>query len=331
MKARNIIAYSTLLFLPTKTFMGEPNFTLHQNVYEDNPHKVGYIFAHGLGATQEQSLLYLPTQQQQEHWIITKPFFLFDFHDAKNNNMEYYGSKVNLGQELDIERLFMAHIKAGEMLPDHKFVLSGISRGAATIINYVALQEQLLKLIAALVLESPFDTFTNVIKHLLRRFHVSWFPFSKKIALRIAKKNFPLLNLNGIFPIKTIQKIPHHIPTLISHSRRDRTIPINSSRNLYKAAALSGNPHVYLFEIASGDHGRIVQGPEGNLYVEVVHAFYKKYNLPHHAALAQRGEAMLKHCQPTIVEVNKRIKKTRSLESIYDEEEEMYSSDVLDC
>ena len=62
--------------------------------------------------------------------------------------------------------------------------------------------------IGALVLESPFDSIKNVIKHLLKRFRMNWIPFSHKIGHRIAKKNFPLLDLNGIIPINLIHKIP---------------------------------------------------------------------------------------------------------------------------
>jgi hypothetical protein len=203
-------------------------------------------------------------------------------------------------------------------------------RGSATIINFVALHQP--QSIGALVLESPFDLVDNVINHILERFCLRWIPFSKKIAYKIAKKNFPLLNMNGVFPIYVVNKIPRTIPIIIIHSRRDKTIPINSSRNLYKELLVAGHTHVYILELASGQHGKLIEGLEGELYNNVVHAFYKKYNLPHNAAWAQSGEIMLNYCQPSLDEITKRIRKKKSFDEdgdfLFEYEEEEYSNSL---
>ena len=314
MRARKLVLCGSIM-LPTLLCAVEENFTILDNLdllSAIKMEKIGYLFAHGLGATQEQSSLFLPTSIKK--WLINKPAVLFDFPDSKSNNMEYYNAKVNLGQELDIQRFDTIFHKAITRLTDYKFILSGISRGAATIINYVALNHP--EQISALVLESPFDTLINIIKHLLRRFHVSWIPFSKKIAFKIAKKHFPLLNPNGIFPIKVINRIPSTLPILFIHSRNDRTIPINSSRNLYKSLIQAGHHNAYIFELASGDHGKLMLGDESELYKNVVHAFYKRYHLPHDPFSAQLGEPMLKYCQPTLDEINKRIRRNRSSDDL---------------
>jgi hypothetical protein len=320
MQARKIVLFSGGMILPLFLYGTEPNFTIQFGSDINNSKNIGYVFAHGLGATQEQASLFLSNK-----WIINKPAVLFDFPDAKNNNMEYYPEYVNLGQELDIQRFELVVSKAIKELPNYKFVLSGISRGAATILNYVALYQP--DHAAALVLESPFDTFNTIVKHLLKRFHVSWIPFSKSIALRIAQKNFPLLNIEGIFPLTVVHKVPGTIPILIIHSRNDRTIPINSSRNLYKTLVESGNKDTYILELASGEHGKLAYGPESDLYVNVVHAFYKKYNLPHNPNFAHVGETMLSYCQPSIDEITKRMRRKRMIDDfVLDEDDTDYAT-----
>lgn len=308
MKARNIIIW-LFFFMPLQGYsMANPNFIIQSdgNYSKD---KIGYLFAHGLGATQEQFRLFLPAQK--DTWIINYPMVLFDFPDSKNNSMEYHHDYVNLGQDLDIERLAWSLEQAQKSLPEYKFILTGISRGSSTIINTVGFHQP--SAIAALVLESPFDTVKNVIKHLLIRFHVSWIPFSKQIAHKIAKKNFPLLNLDGPVPLNLINKVSFDIPLIIIHSQRDKTIPINSSRKLYEMLVIAGHPNVYLLELASGEHGKLLEGPEGDLYRNVIHAFYRKHSLPYNVSWAQTGETMLKHCQPTLAEITKKMRKNRGI------------------
>jgi hypothetical protein len=164
------------------------------------------------------------------------------------------------------------------------------------------------------VLESPFDNLKSVIKHLLKRFHMYWMPFSKEIGIKIAQTHFPSLDMDGIFPENSVNSIPKHIPILIVHSKKDKVIPINSSRKLYVALRESEHHHVHLLELDRGTHGKLMIGPDAQIYQDVVHAFYKKYSLPYHEEFACRGEPLLTLCQPSIAEVKKKIKKKRTLE-----------------
>lgn len=321
MKARNSILFVEIFIFSFLQGAGS-NFRIYSDDLSPSAEKVGYIFAHGLGATQEQASLFLPNTNSNK-WLINKPLVVFDFPDAKNNAMEYHSSHVNLGQEVDISRLRDTFDRAKAELLDHRFVFAGISRGSATVINYVASYQP--DGVAALVLESPFDTLSNVIKHLLKRFHISWLPFSKQIALRLAKNSFPLLDIQGLFPLNVIHRIQSHIPIIIIHSCRDRTISVNSSRNLYKSLVLAGHPHVYFLELASGDHGKLVYSIESDLYAAVLHAFYKKYGLPHVTHLAHNGENMLKYCQPNLEEINRKIKRSKNSED-FDDEEDAFNS-----
>ncbi len=305
---KSFIMTINALLIPSLLFGSEPNFTIHYP-QETNNHSVVYLSAHGLGATQNQAQALLP--DNNKYWIINKPLAVFDFPDAKPNHMEYDTKQVNLGQQADIDRFLYAYYKTCQLFPSHFKVVHGISRGAVTAFNAAALNK--LENIKALVLESPFDTFNNVVKHLLRRFHVGWIPFSRKLAIRYVKKTFPSFDINGIFPLNVAHMMPIDVPILLIHGRLDRTIPLKSSCLIYCALLENGNKNVYLLIVDEGDHGKLIAGPHGELIQNVTHAFYKKQNLPHDPIFAQRGEAELKNCQPSLQEMKKYMKKLKKL------------------
>ena len=133
---------------------------------------------------------------------------------------------------------------------------------------------------------------------------------------------FTSLNMNGPFPIDLVDQIDKNLPILMVHSRSDQVIPTNSSRKLYVKLLQSGHNNIYLLELARGDHGKLMQGMEAEIYQNCVHAFLQKYNLPHCDEFAQRGRSLLATCQPSIQEVQKWIKQKRSI-AIDDEPEDV--------
>lgn len=304
----------------------ELNFTIKNNFITTNTSTV-YIFAHGLGATQQQGVLYFSRNQDNANrWIIDDPIALFDFADAKSDNSEYNRKQVNLGQDIDVTRLQEAYKKAREYFPDHGIVLIGISRGSATIINFVAKHKP--EAIKALVLESPFDTLSSVIKHLLSRYRISWIPFSYKIGLKICRKHFPNININGYFPFDLVEKIPLDIPVLLVHSKKDKVVPVKSSRQLYLKLKEAGHQDIYLAELASGLHGKLTQSLDADYYFSLVHAFYKKYNIHHDPEYAGKGTMLLSHCQPSINEIKQRLASKRMNDEI--DEENIEESELDD-
>ncbi len=313
-----VLAFLLSLFLRASSM--QDNFTIHCNI-KNSEHSTAYLFAHGFGATQQQGLQLFARTHCHQRWLMDNPIATFNFPDAKNDDNEYFREHVNLGQEKDIERLRLAFEKTQQSLPESDLVLVGISRGATTIINFVAQHQP--EQVKALVLESPFDILSAVIKHLLARYYVSWFPFSEKITNKLCQKHFPEIKPDGIFPLGTIDKIPHTLPIIFIHAKKDKVVPINSSRRLYIKLKQTGHEHAYLVELASGDHGKIIQGPDSDFYLYTVHAFYKKYGLAHDPDLAQKGTHLLTHCQPSIDEVKKRMIRKRSPDGQieYDEEE----------
>lgn len=329
-----------LWFLPlfAKISDQELQFSIHQP-YKSEP-IAAFIFAHGLGATKQQGITLFaknPILKPDEkimpkfRWLIDEPLISFNFLDAKNDNNDYHRKKVNLGQHEDMQHLSAAYEKTREVFPGKKVILAGISRGAATIVNFAG--EYQPEGLGALVLESPFDTLSSVIKHLLARYKISWFPFSEKIGYKICQTHFPNIDTKGIFPIGSVEKIKKDLPIFLIHSKRDRVIPINSSRNLYLKLKENGHEHVYLAELASGDHGKTINGADGDFYCAVIHAFYKRYELPYDTEFASKGEPLLHLCQPTIEEIKHRIRKKRTIEEFDEEPDEevtFFAQAILD-
>ena len=306
----SIMAFTTLL-VPALLLAAEPNFTIH---YPSpiTDHNIVYLFAHGLGANQHQAQALMP--KNNSHWILQEPLAGFDFPDSRPKHMDYDPKLVNLGQSLDIERLLFAYHKTRNEFPNHKIVLSGISRGAVTILNTAALNpEEFATNVGCIIAESPFDSFSSVVKHLLKRFHIGWIPFSRKLAIRYVKKTFPQFDINGIFPINIAHLIPPGMPIMIVCVDPDKTVPSKSPCMLYTLLVETGHTEVYLLKLAAGNHGKLIMGPEGEVYQNVIHAFYKRYELPYEESFAKKGESILRFCQPNLQEMNKYVKKLKKL------------------
>ncbi len=261
--------------------------------------EVAYLFAHGLRSSQQQGLTLFSNHYNKNSWIIQQPFLLFDFPDAHEKKGYCRDQHVNLGQEEDIERMRLAYEYVDKKLPDITgVILTGISRGAATCINYMATCQP--EKVRALVIESPFDTIKSVIDHLLKRFNLNWMPYSSDVGMMLIDTKFETLDTQGIFPLDVIGHIPGHVPMLIIGSHSDDVVPIASVRRLYATLKRTGHAHVYLLELTKGRHGRLIQGDQGHLYASCVHAFYARYGLPHIPELIDEGQCILDLCQPDI-------------------------------
>lgn len=258
-----------------------------------------YLFAHGLRGTQEQGLKLFSNHYNKHKWIIQQPFMLFDFPDAHDKIGYCRDEHVNLGQEEDIERMKRAYDYAHKKLPHiDGCVLTGISRGAATCINFMATHQP--EKVKAIVIESPFDTIKSVVNHLLERFNLKWMPFSTDIGMMIMDNKFNKLDPQGIFPVDLIAHIPKDVAILIVGSHSDDVVPIHSVQRLYTALRRTGHEHVYLLELTTGRHGRLIKGDQGGIYASCVHAFYARYGLPHNSDLVDQGLQVLAACQPEL-------------------------------
>lgn len=257
-----------------------------------------YLFAHGLAATKKQvDILYNRFRDQSadaliynKHWLIDNEQFLvhaFNFDDALNDNggINFKRHHVNLGQEADLASFDTAY----KAIPaDQDVVLLGLSRGAATILNY---GPRLGSNVKAIVLESPFDTLLSIIKSIARRIYFPYNRHTRPFLLSAMNYWFPALDMEGIVPIQSVEFFPLDIPILFVHSAQDSVVSINSSRRLYAALRSRGHTNVYLLELPEGSHGKIIRGTCAQTYCNVVHAFFKKYNLPHDEQRAAHGDS----------------------------------------
>jgi predicted esterase len=240
---------------------------------------VVFLYAHGLGATQDQVFRlytkYASDGSANKQWLINAPLALFDFPDALPVIDTYNPSLVNLGQQLDIDRLHEAYQQTLEKFPESEIILFGLSRGATTIINYVSLYKP--DRLKALVLESPIDSYENLIKHLMKRFHLSYLPYT--VGCSVLKYRFPSIELDGIQPIKSVKWVPRDLPIFLAHSKEDQVIPVTASRNLYQALIHNGNTCAYYCELDHGAHGKIMRNVDAPVYKSALHAFFKRFNI----------------------------------------------------
>jgi len=249
----------------------------------DHVHGPITIYSHGYMCNKEfarffHNCLEKPNKINPNAFILGK-MIAFNYGDYKNPFL------CRLGQGDDIERLHNA-------CKDHEnVIIVGTSRGASTIINYLGTYKPTN--ILAAVLESPFDHANNVANNLLSKFSIK-----DKEGLINTVRPFLFRNYDpdGIQPIKVAADVSKDIPILLICSKSDGLIPDSSTANLYKVLKDSGHPHVYLLTCKYGSHGRILWSKDGALFKNVVHAFYKHHNLPHHEPWAQEGFEQFQQC-----------------------------------
>lgn len=236
----------------------------------------GTLFSHGLASKGEKGKFY-HIKSGHANAFIQHELHVFDYADVNDIRSSC------LGQAADMECLHNACKK-------HKKVsLLGVSRGAATILNYLAKYKP--KNIDVVIVESPFDHVDSVVEHKAGGWGKSLLPAS-----------FPNYDCKGAQPITSIKKINRKLPILLVCSEKDTLIPAASTIRLYNAFRKAGYKHVYLLVTKHGPHAKILHKKDGIIYRNVVHAFYKRYNRPHNPQWAAAGEERFASCQPSLAE-----------------------------
>jgi pimeloyl-ACP methyl ester carboxylesterase len=184
-------------------------------------------------------------------------------------------ANMNMGQGDDIIRLR----KAIENAPKNDQIsLFGSSRGAATIINTVA--ENNPTTVQALVLDATPCDIPAIIKPLLAKFIIN--PNYSNPIFRFFFSAYPK---DSIPPIQAIKQIKNkNLPILLIHSKTDQKVPVHNSYKMYQEFQRQGFTNVHLVILPDGKHGYPLQDEKIKpLYLQAVHSFYKKYNLPYNA------------------------------------------------
>jgi len=210
-------------------------------------------------------------------------------------NYSFNFGKANLGQKNDIKTLHKAYNKHVQEHPDTGVILYGDSRGAATIFNFIALHKPTQ--VKAAVLDGIFDTIPHTVKH---------FAYTDKRACEenrlynIVRFVMGSYKHDGINQRETAEIIADDVPLLMVISLKDGLVAPQSAFYLYNRLRDRGHQKVHLLVLKNGLHpAYMLHAEDKKIYEPVVHAFYKKYNLPHNAKLAAQGQKEFKATQPT--------------------------------
>ncbi len=216
-------------------------------------------------------------------------------------------ANMHMGQGDDIEKL---HQKLTAIPTDENIILYGCSRGAATIINTLA--EHNSPNVQAVVLDATPASMPDTIKPLLANFGIN-----PDYASTIFTMLFPCYPKDSQTPLQAIKNITNkNLPILLIHSATDKKVPVHHSLQLYQEFLNRGFTNVALVILPEGNHSYILQNENMKpLYLQAVHSFYKKYNLPYNSAWAQKDFDQIKYRPESL---NYEIEcYQRSIETIY--------------
>ena len=289
------------------------------------------IFAHGLGGNANN----LHAYKQYIGGTIT----------GKNGpewNEALYGKyagplQTTFAQEDDIA------VVAEQMkqYPHAQLILSGVSKGAATMVNtvgWLAINNPvLLQRVVAVIVESPFDSMelaaANMMHTVFERFGSEHIATDAETTLDsycvrplgkyFEKIRFKNYKPDGISPIKAVREmwpyVDKNMVVVFVHSREDAVISVNASRMLYKTLKEQGFKNLYFIETEKGAHANVFWGVDKESVLEKICFIYLQHDLPlpHElpAACAERimqrfeqeKETVLSPLQPTVDEINARV------------------------
>lgn len=226
--------------------------------------------------------------------------FDFKVEENPNNplsvvNYSFNFSKANLGQALDIKALKETYDQHVKVYPNHDVILYGDSRGAATIFSFIALEKPTH--VKAAVLDGLFDDLPHGIKHFL---YSDKKESEEKRLYDMAKLSLRSYQESSISPRKSAEIISDDVPLLIVISLKDGLVSAQSAFYLYNRLRALGHKKVHLLVLKHALHpGYMINEEDKKIYESTVHAFYKRYGLPHNGALAQLGQSTLALTQPT--------------------------------
>jgi hypothetical protein len=212
-----------------------------------------FIFVHGIFDSKKQAEKYKA--------ILGASVIGFDFDDALLFPLLHKPFITCFGQEAEIEQVEkiydkVVHFFESKNMMVPPIILVGLSRGASTILNFLAIKQP--KYIKGAILESPFDHLEYVLEY----------GFGKTIISRIVRSLFyyifPYYNKNGIQPVHMIKKINKNTPLLFITSLQDQRVPYHSVMMLHRLLQQNNHKKLFLKIFNIGRHAKIL----GNNIVE---------------------------------------------------------------
>jgi hypothetical protein len=208
-------------------------------------------------------------------------------------------SKISGAQEKDIRRHKEKMMVFDEFCSTHKIkdpqvVLFGDSRGAAaTFVSFATnYNDPLYKNIKLVVLEGCYDD----VEHVIEDFPLfSWMPKKIQQAIHKGGSNITDHTVEGISPIKLANKFTHHVPVVFVTSKKDKIVSNACTKNIARAVAKAGHPHVYLIELERAGHRNYPfhNKQDTTTYLNTIHSLYKKLGLAYIEQHAQLSEQEL--------------------------------------
>lgn len=195
---------------------------------------------------------------------------------------------LNFGQQRDIHIVSALYNRLCSEAFPQDMVLFGVSRGAAAVFNFMALEypKKPQKRVKAIILESCFDSLENLT--------CLSYPLSFLI-------DYSYRGVSPISPliIKLFVEVCnfYKIPVLFVTSLKDQRVPAERTLNLKDALKRSGLHDFYCLILKHSTHSAYLKDDpihDGVIYEAVVHAFYKKYGLSYDEAKASAGQEDLK-------------------------------------
>lgn len=241
------------------------------------------IFAHGLADTHHQASLW---QAAHPHLHIG-PIVAPDFPDATERFWRVNFPWTSLGQDNEIATFKDAVEHYQSEHAGKKTILEGLSRGAATVINYTALYQP--QDIGALILISPFPSMRKVAQNIIDNSRLKDIPYARELAPYAVGSIFWQYSDSGIHPIDVVTQIDPRIPILFISLEHDHLIPSHLTQELVDALVHNGHTRVHHLILKEGRHGKPIPGKEGKKVQRVTQAFLHYYNLPCNPHCARKG------------------------------------------
>jgi len=193
-------------------------------------------------------------------------------------------SDMTVAQETDIA----SHKKRVDMLPvdtkDQGIILYGASRGAATTFNSLCVHKYSNVKLA--IFEGCFYDVDGVFQF---RYGFLAKPFYNTLQTFTKHKG------EGHSPGKLVNDYPEGVPSVFLTSKRDKSVPPEGTIRLAKELAARNKNDVYLLELHKSSHSGYMfdDAEDTKKYLSLIHAIYKKYNLPYIELYAANGKELL--------------------------------------
>ncbi len=278
--ALGLVYYGTYSLVRYRAQTSAPEIDLMQLDLKNNKEHASdktqnYLFAHGIASTHKQAERYASL-------IKSDRVFSYNFPDVTRRFYRVNFWHTALGQNYEVMHFKEAYDKAQIALksspnPDKSLVLMGVSRGATTILNFMAKFKP--KGIKALILESPFDTTRSITDNKINQWGLAFIPGMQKLGHLILSSLFWQHSTQGEQALNAVSLLDKNLPILLICSKQDPLVPASSTIALYEKLQALGHKNTHIFIAEQGKHGKITEGPDAEKYQRAVDAFSKEYGI----------------------------------------------------